>query len=190
MTKQFGQNKEKKMEHTQVITLRVIKLGTVCTDKATKLKGTVTHWLCNMGKRIDYLFQPEGLNPEDGQPVKKIILEEERLGVSPEYFEEVEIPFEILGTHVTSKASGFSGMAVEFVRHINGCFHVVIQPSGVLNKTNSPVLKTDFDLRECTGDMITKMDEEQLKTSKENTPSPTGDTFDKCVPHTNSMNYQ
>ena len=55
--------------------IRVLKLGTVCTEKATGLKGTITHWLIDMGQRIDYLFQPNGLlNPEDGMPVKKIML--------------------------------------------------------------------------------------------------------------------
>jgi hypothetical protein len=107
---------------------------------------------------------------------------QERLIVSPEKFEEVEIPFEILGTTVTNKASGFSGMAVEFIRHINGCFHISIQPEGVLKATNTPICKAEFDLRECSGKMIAKMDEEQLKKSKVKNPSPTGDTFGKLLP--------
>ncbi|MEI6304516.1 MAG: hypothetical protein WCP09_00650 [Candidatus Taylorbacteria bacterium] len=169
-----------------MIKLKVIKLGTVCKDNATDLNGTVTHWICNMGKRIDYLFQPPGTNPDDGQPLKKIILEEERLKLSDDQFEEVEIPFEILGTEVINNASGFNGMAVEFVRHVNGCFHVVIQPKGVLRKTNSPIHKAEFDLRECSGKMIAKMNEEELKKSKEKNPSPTNDSFEKWRPIANS----
>jgi len=183
-TKKPIQDKEKQKTLTNMIKLKVIILGTTCKDRATGRQGTVTHWVCNMGKRIDYLFQPKGLNPDDGQPVKKIILEEERLILSNKDFEEVDVPFEILGTNIINPASGFSGTAVEFVRHINGCFHVMIQPSGVLKKTNTPIHKAEFDLRECSGKMITKMNQQQLKESKEKNPSPTGDSFEKQVPTT------
>jgi hypothetical protein len=161
--------------------IKVLKLGTVCLDKATNLQGTLTHWGINMGARISYLLQPKGLNDE-GQPVQKLYLEEERLSVKPEDFEEVEVPFEILGTQVTSKASGFTGMAVEFIRHINGCFHVVIQPQGLSEKTKAPIRKCDFDLRECTGDKIVELSQQELARSKRERPSPTGDTMEPDLP--------
>jgi hypothetical protein len=53
---------------------------------------------------------------------------EERLDIGENDFEMVEVPFEVFGTQVTDKASGFTGMATLFIRHINGCFHVEIQP--------------------------------------------------------------
>ncbi|MEI6396736.1 MAG: hypothetical protein WCO48_01535 [Candidatus Taylorbacteria bacterium] len=165
-----------------MIKIRVLKLGTVCKDKATGLEGTATHWVCDMGKKVEYLFQPKGLNPEDGQPVHKLILEEERLSFRPLDIEEIEIPFEILGTQVTDSASGFSGMAVRFIRHINGCFHVSVQPAGVLKKTRTPIKSSEFDLRECSGKMIKKMDNKQLAASKKKHPSPTGDSFAKPMP--------
>lgn len=167
-----------------MIKLNVLKLGTVCLDKATGLEGTLTHWILGMGKQVEYLFQPKGLNPEDGQPVKKLMLEQERLNFKPEDLEEIEIPFEILGTQVTNPASGFSGMAIQFVRHINGCFHVTIQPAGVLGKTNTPIRASEFDLRECSGEAIAKMSAEQLEKSKRETPSPTCDSFEKVMPTT------
>jgi hypothetical protein len=156
--------------------LRVLKLGTECRDLATKLEGTLTHWTLDMGKGVMYLFQPKGLD-EDGQPVKKLFLCLERLEGVENEFEEVDVPFEILGTQVTNKPSGFTGMATEFVRHVNGCFHVVIQPAGRLSKKNVPIAARDFDLRECTGKMIPQLKESELRESKAKRPSPTGDSF-------------
>ena len=153
-------------------TLKLLKLGTRLNDRATLLTGTLTHWVIDMGQRVDYIFQPTGLNPENGSPLKHLSLEIERLEYSEENLEEVEIPFEILGSIVTDKASGFTGMAVGFVRHINGCFHVIIQPQGVLAKTNAPVCKSEFDLRQCEGEMITEMTDAELKKSKADKPSP------------------
>ena len=153
--------------------IKVIKLGTSCVDKATELQGTLTHWTCNMGGQINYLFQPKALN-EEGQPVNQLFLEAERLNVKPTDFEEIEIPFEILGTFVTDKASGFDGMAVSFMGHINGCFHVFIQPKGLNPKNNSPIQKCDFDLRSCSGEAIDKPSPKKLAESKRKTPSPSG----------------
>jgi hypothetical protein len=162
--------------------IKTIKLGTVCKDKATTLEGTLTHWQCDMGGRIDYLFQPTGINPDDGQPVRKIALEPERLEVPPDSHEEIDVPFEILGSLVRDKASGFAGMAVCFVRHINGCFHVGIQPPGVLAKTQSPIRKCEFDLRECAGEKIPVLTPEEKKRSEEQNPSPTDDKFEESLP--------
>lgn len=160
---------------------RVLKLGTVCKDKATKLEGTLTHWIIDMGMRVNYLFQPKGLD-DAGQPVEKLYLSEERLEVKTNDYEFVEIQIEILGTTVTAKASGFTGMAVEFMRHINGCFHVFIQPSGLCTKTKAPIAKHDFDLRECTGKKIIELKEAELEKSKKKTPSPSGDKFKMSLP--------
>jgi hypothetical protein len=157
--------------------IRVAKLGTKCRDKATGLDGTLTHWVCDLAGVIKYLFQPKGVNPEDGQPVSKIGLELERLEFSDDPFEDVEVPFEVLGTFVADDASGFNGIAVAFVRHINGCFHVVIQPQGSLPKTNSPITRADFDLRQCVGEKIPKLDQKELAESRDRKPSPTGDRF-------------
>ncbi len=156
--------------------IKVIKLGVPCRDKATGLTGMLTHWLCNMGQEIIYLFQPKGLNA-DGGPVDKISLERERLEATPAMFEEVEIPFEILGTEIYDKASGYKGMAIAFVRHINGCFHVQIQPPGILKKTNSPIPKEDFDLRQCAGKKIAQLNALELAESKKKKPGPTKDKF-------------
>lgn len=158
-------------------TRKALRLGAECTEKATGLNGAVTHWLMDMGGKITYLFQPKRINPDTGQPVSKLIIEIERIQANPKDFEEVDIPIEILGSHVADKASGFNGMAVAFIRHLNGCFHVQIQPSGVLQKTNSPIAKMEFDLRQCKGEKIVELTPEEMKESKAKRPSPTGDTF-------------
>ena len=151
--------------------IRVLKLGTVCLDKATQLKGTLTHCVLGMGPGIRYIFQPKGLD-EEGQPVKRLIFEGERLEVSEEDFETIEVPFDILGSQVTDKASGFTGMAVKFIRHVNGCFHVAIQPKGVSPKTRMAIDENDFDLRGCIGEKIPSLTPSERKDSEEKRPSP------------------
>lgn len=170
-----------------MVKIKVIKLGTKCVDKAIQHQGMVTHLFCNMEKRINYLFQPRVLNPENGLPVKSILVEQERLDISLENMEEIELPFEILGTPVTDEGTGFTGMAVEFVRHLNGCFHIIIQPSGLLKSTNSPVQKAEFDPRRCSGPMIKQMSDEEFKKSLIKDPSPTGDSFVEDISQYPSM---
>lgn len=164
----------------------MIKLTTPCKEKASDLKGAVTHAIIKMDRSIQYLFQPRGTNPDDGQPVERMFVGPERLIVTDKDYENVEIPFEILGTQVTDKASGFSGMAVEFVRYTHGCFHVIIQPKGSLPKTNSPIKQAEFDLRQCEGPMIKKLDEQQLAESKKKNPSPDPLGFSVTAPRTSS----
>jgi hypothetical protein len=154
---------------------RVLKLRTECVDDATGLTGTLTHWIYGMDGRIEYLFQPKGLD-DDGQPIKRLGVCKERLKVKDSDFEEVDIPVEILGSQVANKATGFNGTAVEFVRHLNGCFHVVIQPKGTLPGKKKPIDRCEFDLRECDGKKIKEMSEAELKKSTDERPSPTGNT--------------
>lgn len=165
----------KRNERKKNMRLRTIKLGTLCVDRATQCEGMITHWQINTDQAIDYIFQPHGLNPEDGQPIKKVIVDRERLTVSESDFEYVDIPFDILGSRVTDKASGFTGMAVGFTRHINGCFHVIIQPSGRVAKTNAVVQRADFDLRICEGEKIPKLTPEEKRESERKSPSPIND---------------
>lgn len=150
---------------------RVIKMRTQCTDSATGLAGTVTHWIINMEEKVDYFLRPKGLNAE-GQPLDPIFLCAKRLQVTDDDFEEVEMPFEILGTKVTDTISGFTGVAIGFVRHTNGCLHVYIQPQGKLPGKGGPIEKADFDIRGCTGPAITKLSKQELKESEKKNPSP------------------
>jgi len=161
-----------------MINKNLIKLRANVTDRATGMTGSITHWTMNMSQQVKYLFQPNGLDPETGQPLKKIYLEDARLEVRPEDYAFVEIPFEILGSKVKDTASGFKGMAIEFMMHTNGCFHVVIQPKGLIKKTNLPAQPHDFDLRSCTGKKIQTLTEEERAEDVRQRPSPVGDAMD------------
>ena len=156
--------------------IETITLGTVCKDRATGLTGTLTHWVLDMDKRVEYVFQPKGLD-SNGQPIDHLLLGTVRLDVNESDFEDVDVPFEILGTEVTDMASGFTGMAVDFIFHINGCFHVAIQPQGVVERTGLPIRKCEFDLRRCSGEKIIELSEAELAESTEKDPSPTGNTI-------------
>jgi hypothetical protein len=163
--------------------IRTLKLGVPCEDIATGLKGQATHWIIDMSHSVKYLFQPEGLNHETGQPVEKIHLDPARIKAPKNAYEDVEVPVEILGTQVTDSASGFTGMAITFVQHVNGCFHVQIQPPGRLPRTNSPIERSDFALIQCVGDAIPKKTEKERKKEKGDVPSPTGDgKFEPSIP--------
>lgn len=151
--------------------IKLLKRGTLCTDRATKLDGIITHWICDMSYNINYIFHPKGLN-ESGQPLINMRLELARLNFTPEMFEEEDVPVEILGTNVTDTISGFSGMAVGLVKHLNGCLHCTIQPKTIPGKP--PVEINDFDLRQCKGPKIPKLPTKDLEESKKKSPSPTG----------------
>ena len=155
-------------------TFKVIRPGAVCTDIASGLTVTVTHWFIDLNHNFTYLTQPKGVNPEDGQPLEKVYLCGARLQHSRKDLVDVEIPIEILGSQVEDKATGFKGMGVELIQHINGCFHVVIQPKGVVEKTKQPIRQKEFDIRGCKGPKIPKLTEEQKEKSEKKNPSPSG----------------
>jgi hypothetical protein len=151
--------------------MKIIKLGTKTRDKATGLKGMLTHYQVEMDHRAFYLFQPEGLNPEDGQPVKRLWLVPERL-VDQVATQEVELPLAVLGTEVRDAASGFEGTAIALCLHISGCVHVGVQPKGALRKTGGAVDNCDFDIRRLEGKAIKKITEAQRDTDQKQKPSP------------------
>jgi hypothetical protein len=159
-------------------TFKVLKMGTECKDLATGLVGQITHWLMGMSGTITYFLQAKGLDSK-GQPLGKLYMPVERLEVDADDFEEIDIPFNILGTIVTDDASGFTGMATSLVCHRNGCFHVTIQPHGVVEKTGKPIGQREFDIRGCSGEQIPAMTAAEQKQSEKAHPSPTGDRMPK-----------
>lgn len=151
--------------------VKVLKLGTACRDVATGLEGVVIHWAMNMSGDIQYVFQSRGLNGE-GQPLELLYFCGARLEVGDSDYESVNVPFEILGTTVTDTVTTFTGIAVNFIRHLGGCFHVTIQPSGCASG-GGPISALDFDLRRCEGEMVKPIPEKKVKKSKKEKPSPT-----------------
>lgn len=170
-------SRSKVLEHYQLkMKIKTIKLGTKCSDKATGQFGSLTHMLFNLDHHVAYVFQPHGLNPENGQPIKRFRIEEARLAnVIKSDYTELDVPVEILGTEVEDSASGFKGTAIAFVQHPSGCFHVEIQPRGVVKSTNTQIASAEFDLRRCIGKKIPKLDPVELEKSVANKPSPTDD---------------
>jgi hypothetical protein len=154
-------------------TKTIIKLGTKVTDLPTGQTGLITHLHIEQDGRLQYLLQPNGLNPKDGQPVKRIWTVPERLkGATADH--RVELPLEVLGTKVKDTASGFSGIATAIQLHISGCLHVVVQPQGVLKESGERIEPFDFDIRRLEGKAIKQMTEEERDRDQVKRPSPSG----------------
>lgn len=152
----------------------MIKLGSYCTDEATGIEGMVTHLQIEMDLSEYYQFQPKGLNPKSGQPVDRMWMVEKRLS-GGEIVDDVDLPTHVLGTIVEDKASGFKGMAVSLVYHINGCVHFNVQAKG-LQDTGAPIETCNFDIRRLTGDAIEPMTPEEQKKDEKERPSPASDS--------------
>lgn len=146
----------------------VVKIRTICKDNASGVKGMITHVVIGMDRSVKYIFSPEGLT-EAGEPLKPKYLEANRLDTKE--FENLEVPLEILGSQVTDDASGFTGMATDLWMHPNGCFHIMIQPSGKA-KDGELIKSHDFDIRQCSGVMIQKIPEPVKEASRKDRPSP------------------
>jgi len=150
----------------------MFKLGTLVKDSATGLKGMLTHLQVEMDGLMHYLFQPKGLNPENGHPVPKLWLVDSRIENGE--LTHVQLPTEVLGTEVEDIASGFKGTAISLVLHVSGCVHVNVQPKGVLAKTGGPIEPMDFDIRRLKGNRIPKLTEEAREKDQKKKPSPGG----------------
>lgn len=149
----------------------MIELGSMVTEKATGVKGMLTHMQVEINNNRLYLFQPQGINPETGHPVKKIWVVEERLegGIR---IPEPDLPLNVLGTEVTDMATGFTGTAVSLCLHISGCVHIDVQPSGTLAKTGAAIEACDFDIRRLKGNAIPVLTKEEIRVSQKEKPSP------------------
>lgn len=147
------------------------KLGVPMADGATGLDGMLTHLLIEGGGIMMYSFQPRGLNPETGEPVDSFWIDPTRVVRGTE-IPELYLGRDLLGTEVEDTASGFKGVVVSTVLHINGCLHVDVQPQGVLAKTNTRVKPHNFDIRRLKGARVPQLTEDQLAKSHAATPSP------------------
>jgi hypothetical protein len=123
-----------------------------------------------MDESVGYFFQPQGLD-ENGKPYDALHVKAQHLDVSPKDFHEIDVPMNILGSIVTDDLSTFTGMAMAFYWHLNGCLHVFLQAPAKDGKVLSPV---EFDLRHCSGDEIPKLTEAEVAASEKDKPSPAG----------------
>jgi hypothetical protein len=152
-------------------TLMVIKLGSIVRDRPTNLGGMVTHMHIEMNRAIFYSFQPSGINPQNGEPLKALWCAIDRLE-GGERIPFPPIPLHVLGTFAKDKASGFSGSITSVTLHISGCVHVSIQPGTSHPKTGGHIAAHDFDIRRVEGSAIPVMTEVQREKDETIKPSP------------------
>lgn len=148
----------------------LFELGVMMEDRATGLKGMLTHYELQTGGNEHYNFQPRGLNPETGTPVDAKWITEDRVKGCPRV--ACDLPQEVLETAVTDRASGFKGIATGLVLHINGCIHVLIQAKGLLKKTGAMIEQQDLDIRRLSGSKIPALTKKVKKASEKKHPSP------------------
>lgn len=149
-----------------------LRLGTMVTDTISNTKGMLTHMQVHIGGHREYIYQPSGLNPNNGQPVDRIWLTEPRIKGGE--FEETEIPIEILGSEAEDIATGFKGKVVSLVYHLNGCLHVEIKPEGTNRLDGSTIAACEFDIRRVKGEAIKPLSPKKLEKSIKERPSPIG----------------
>lgn len=157
---------------------QILKLGTIVTDNITDMKGMLTIYETDMVGNEMYLFQPQALNPDTGQPVNVFIINSARI-VGGELI-DVELPIEVLGTEVEDLATKFKGVAVEMNYHINGCVHFNVKAKG-RTKKGSSIDAVNFDVRRLKGSAIKTLSAKALEQSKKNTPSPSNGGFSRQV---------
>ena len=124
--------------------IKVLKLGTFVKELVTGNEGVLTHMCVMIGGRIEYVFQPKGLNSSTGKPIESGFVQQEQ--ISGGIFIEVDIPLFLLMEKAKDKNSGYSGRIVTLTYHINGCIHVCIKPKGINPATGNTFDALDFDL--------------------------------------------
>ena len=150
----------------------MIELGSVVEDIATGIEGMVVNLQIEMDHTEYLRFQPRGLNPKTGHPVDSMWLVEARLK-GGNRIPMPELPLHVLGTIVTDNASGFTGMAVNMVLYLNGCFHFNVQAKGQQD-SGAPIETCNFDIRRLSGEAIVPLTKEEQTVSEKKNPSPIG----------------
>jgi hypothetical protein len=150
----------------------MIKLGTDCFDTGTGLPGMATHHQFELDGSKATAFQPHGLNPENGEPLRPFWVAPSRLQGEEIVLNKSKLPFQVLGTHVEDRATGFEGIAITLTLHLSGCAHFDVQPQGKHPKTGAPVKAQNFDYRRLKGPAIPDMTPAELAKSHVETPSP------------------
>jgi len=149
----------------------IIPLRTFATDSATSIKGYLAHLIIRGDGSQVYGFQPNGLNPTNGQPRAVLWLTADRVTKhAPRIMEE--IPMEVIGSVVEDIASGFKGVAVDIVMHTTGCIHINVQPSDKIKDSGEPVEAKELDIRRLKGTKIPVLSEKEIAADIKKKPSP------------------
>ncbi len=152
--------------------MKCLVLGNMVTDTISNTEGMLTHMQVHIGEHKEYIYQPRGLNPKNGQPVERIWLTEPRIKGGK--WEDIDVPIELLGTKAEDIATGFKGRIVSLIYHLNGCLHVEIKPEGTNKDNGATTASAEFDIRRVKGEMIKPLKKKELKESITKTPSPIG----------------
>jgi hypothetical protein len=159
------------MTEYKLIDKNMLKLGTKVIDKSTNQGGMLTLMQLETNGNIYYYFQPRGTSPKTGEPLEgRWIVDtsiDNGVDVDPPY-----LPKEVLGTWAIDNASGYAGNITSIRLHINGCVHVSLQSTVILDDTGTVPLSVDFDIRRLSGEKINNLTEEELEESKLARPSP------------------
>ena len=146
--------------------LKMFKLNSAVEDTVSGLKGTVTLAQIDMEKVIIYLVQPKGLTSSGEINEAKWFV---GARLSGKETEEKDVPFEILGTVVRDKITGFRGIATSLVYHVSGCLHVQFASR---ETKKAPSTAYDFSVLRLEGEAIRKMNETEKKVEMKKRPSP------------------
>jgi hypothetical protein len=149
----------------------MLKLGEMVLDTATGLKGMLTHMQIELGEVRFYRFQPHGLSPDTGEPIKGFWVVPHRIQGGT-YVAEPDMPIQLLGTEAEDAATGFKGTVLGVTLHLSGCCHVSLQPKGKLAKTGAPIEPHDFDVRRVISPLLPKMTEAEKEADQRRKPSP------------------
>ncbi len=162
--------------------MKMIKLGTPVKDSASQLDGMVVHMQIQAGGNSFYNFQPKGLSPETGQPLKRFWCAAARIvgGVEVPEPKALTAARAVLNTEVEDISSGFKGIAIAITLHISGCVHVSVKPPGLQAKSGESIAEDDFDIRLLRGPAIKPLSDEELTESTAKHPSPSA--MESCLP--------
>src|SRR5688572_4761230 len=105
----------------------------------------LTHFHTDTSHNENYLFQPQKLNPETGQPVEAYWLDSERIPKAKVI--DFELPLDLIGKQATDLGSGYKGTVIGITLHINGCVHADLKAKGVTKQNNEPIKAIDVDVR-------------------------------------------
>lgn len=153
-------------------------LNVPVTDKFTNQLGILSLVILRSDGSLHYGFSPARLHEKKGVPASIDWITSDRVQAVEGHdltLEDLgdEMWEKVLGTIVTDTNTGFTGVAVELVKYINGCVHFNIQAEG-LNEKSERVPLQNFDIRQLKGDAIPKKTAEEVKESKKTHPSPIG----------------
>lgn len=149
----------------------MIKLNLPVQDTANGDIGTLTHFQVEVGLARYYHFQPKGLSPETGEPVKGRWIPEGRVSGGKVVDDPAELDLTLLGKAAKDKVTDFEGSITALTIHINGCLHAQIQPKGS-QKNGDYIPPHDFDIRRLVGKGIPVLSDEEQEKSQKKRPSP------------------